>query len=212
MSKISIIIPTYNSEKYIGRCIRSLLDQSIDQSMYDIIVINDGSIDKTLNELELFKDDIILIDNKKNIGLPSSLNIGIRQSKSKFVVRVDSDDYVNKKFLEFLYIFLISNKDFKASSCDYYLVDEKENIIERKNFQKNPIGCAIMFYRDALIDLGLYDEYFLVHEDKDLMKRYLKKNKIINCQLPLYRYRRHENNITNRKDLMNHYEKKLDKN
>lgn len=209
MSKISVIIPAFNAERYIGRCIRSLLDQSINKETYDIIVINDGSEDNTLNELNIYINDITIITNSKNLGLPSSLNIGIKQSKSKYIVRVDSDDYVNKNFLEFLNLYLEANTDYKASSCDYFLVDEQENIIERKNFTTEPIGCAIMFYRDSLINLGLYDEKFLVHEDKDLMQRYLIKNKIINCQLPLYRYRRHENNITNKKDLMKHFKEKL---
>lgn len=211
MSKISVIIPCYNSEKFVGRCLRSIFDQTLRKSEYDVIVINDGSIDNTKYELDLFKDNINIIENKKNLGLPSALNIGIKNSKSKYVVRLDSDDYVNKNFLEILYLYLINNQKYKASSCDYYLVDDMENIIQRKNFEESPIGCAIMFHRDCLIDLGLYDEDFLVHEDRDLMQRFLKKYKIINCKIPLYRYRRHDTNITNKKDLMEKYEKKLNK-
>ena len=63
-SKISIV-PVYNQEKYIGRCLRSLLDQSLEKYNYEIIVINDGSKDKTKFALSLFKDDIKLISNKK---------------------------------------------------------------------------------------------------------------------------------------------------
>ena len=67
-SKISVIVPVYNQEKYIGRCLRSLLDQSIEKYNYEIIVINDGSKDKTKFALSLFKDDIKLISNKKIKG------------------------------------------------------------------------------------------------------------------------------------------------
>ena len=95
---VSVIVPVYNQEKYIGRCLRSLLAQDFPKNEYEIIVINDGSTDRTSYGLELFKNDIVLINNKKNKGLPYSLNQGIRKSKSKFIVRVDSDDYVNVNY------------------------------------------------------------------------------------------------------------------
>ena len=72
--KISVIIPTYNQEKFIGRCLRSLLDQSHERFNYEIIVIDDASQDKTLYALNLFKEDIKIILNKKNKGLPYSIN------------------------------------------------------------------------------------------------------------------------------------------
>ena len=129
-SKISVIVPVYNQEKYIGRCLRSLLDQSLEKYNYEIIVINDGSKDKTKFALSLFKDDIKLISNKKNKGLPYSINRGIKAAKGRFIVRVDSDDYVNKEFLNILYNFLSSNSNMDAVACDYFLVDDKENFLK----------------------------------------------------------------------------------
>ena len=66
---ISVIVPFYNQKKYIGRCIRSLLSQSLEKNFYEIIVVNDGSKDKTDQALSLFKRDINIIKNKKNLGL-----------------------------------------------------------------------------------------------------------------------------------------------
>jgi hypothetical protein len=60
-----------------------------------------------------------------------------------------------------------------------------------------PIACGIMFRTDQLIDVGLYDESFLLHEDRDLRFRFLKKYDIHRVELPMYRYRRHDTNITN---------------
>ena len=74
---ISIIVPVYNRELYIGRCLRSLLDQSLERSKYEIIVIDDGSTDKTSTVLNAFKEEIKLIKNFKNKGL-LSLNKGIK--------------------------------------------------------------------------------------------------------------------------------------
>ena len=124
---------------------------------------------------------------------------GILASKGRFVIRVDSDDYVNREFLNIPYHFLTSNVDFDAVSCDYYVVNDKEKIIRRENSNKKPIGCGIMFRMEHLLELGLYDKKFLVHEDKEFRYRFLKKYKIFRIPLPLYRYRKHNKNITNNK-------------
>lgn len=197
--KISVIVPTFNQEKYLGRCLRSLMDQSLNKTDYEIILINDGSKDKTKFAANLFKEEIILINNKKNMGLPYSINKGILASKGRFVVRVDSDDYVNREFLNILNNFLTYNTDFDAVSCDYFVVNDSEKIINRENSNKKPIGCGIMFRMEHLLELGLYDKKFLVHEDKDFRYRFLKKYKIFRIPLPLYRYRKHNKNITNNK-------------
>ena len=209
---VSVIIPVYNQELYIGRCLRSLIDQSIDRKTYEIIVVNDGCKDKTETILSSFKDEIKIIKNKKNMGLPYSLNRGIKIAKGRFIVRVDSDDYVNREFLKFLQMYLLYNNEINAVCCDHYLVDDNGNILKKVNAEKSPIGCAIMFRVESLIRIGLYDKRFEVHEDKDLRIRFLKKNVIHRIPLPLYRYRKHKNNITkNKKRMKIHYKRLLKK-
>ncbi len=209
--KISVIIPTYNQEKFIGRCLRSLLDQSHERFDYEIIVIDDASQDKTLYALNLFKEDIKIIFNKKNKGLPYTINKGIISAKGKFIVRVDADDYVNREFLKVLSIYLTENEHMDAVSCDYIVVNDKEKIIKRENSAKKPIGCGIMFRTEQLIELGMYDKSFYVQEDRDLRYRFLKKYKITRVEIPLYRYRKHETNITNNKNNMNKHLKRFKK-
>tara|TARA_Y100001935_G_C17247242_1_gene479020 strand:- start:182 stop:838 length:657 start_codon:yes stop_codon:yes gene_type:complete len=205
---ISVIIPVYNQEKWIARCLRSLENQSIKRENYELIVVNDGSKDESESVINLFSDKITFINNKKNSGLPSALNQGIKRSKSKYVVRVDSDDYVNENFLYLLYEFLEQNKYMDSVACDYLLVDDKEEIIARKNCIHDPIACGIMFQTSHLFEIGLYDEDFRLNEEKELRFRYEKKYKIHRLELPLYRYRRHENNITNNtKDIYEHDQK-----
>ena len=215
--KVSVIIAAFNEERYIGRCLRSLINQSMSQKEYEIIVINDGSTDKTAYALDNFnspKEDLIkinLINNKKNLGLPSSLNKGIISAKGKYIIRVDADDFVNFNFLKFLSFYLDTNPDSNAVSCDYYLIDEKEEVIERLNSDKRPIACGIMFRKETLMNIGLYDESFFVQEEVELRLRYLKKYSIDRLQIPLYRYRRHENNITNDEARMKLYANKIKK-
>jgi len=200
--KISVIVPVYNQEKYIGRCLRSLLEQSLSRSSYEIIIINDGSTDKTSYALELFKEEIRHLHNKKNKGLAFSVNKGILNARGRFLIRVDSDDYVNKEFLKILSFFLTENPSMDAICCDYFLVDDQEKSHGRKNGVDDPIACGIMFRIEQIIELGLYDTSFLVHEEKDLRHRFLKKYSMTHVPLPLYRYRKHQNNTTNNSRLM----------
>ena len=194
---ISVIIAAYNEEKFIGRTIRSLLNQNISQQSYEIIVINDNSSDKTQYALQLFEGDVRVINNTKKHGLAYSLNLGIKEARGKYVVRVDADDYVHAEYLKVLSEFLEQNKYMDAVACDYLLVDDEEKVLSRCNCLSEPIGCGIMFRIENLIEIGLYDDEFLMHEDKELMLRFEKKYKVHRIELPLYRYRKHEGNMTN---------------
>lgn len=209
--KVSVIIPTYNREKYIGRAIRSLLEQSWPKENYEIIVVNDGSTDNTKAVLSAFGNLIKVINLEENKGLPYACNLGIKNALSRFVVRVDDDDYVQEDFLKTLYNFLSMNENFDAVCCDYYLVDEKEKVLERRNAKIHPIACGIMFRKDNLVDVGLYDENFLSKEDEDLRIRYLKKYNIHRIELPLYRYMQHPKRMSNNKENIKKYEKLLRK-
>ena len=206
---ISVIIAAYNEEKFIGRTIRSLLNQNISQQSYEIIVINDNSSDKTQYALQLFEGDVRVINNTKKHGLAYSLNLGIKEARGKYVVRVDADDYVHAEYLKVLSEFLEQNKYMDAVACDYLLVDDEEYVLSRCNCLSEPIGCGIMFRIENLIEIGLYDDEFLMHEDKELMLRFEKKYKVHRIELPLYRYRKHEGNMTNNISSMKKYERKL---
>lgn len=213
MSKklISVIIPVYNQELFLGRCLRSILSQSINREDFEIIVIDDGSKDGSLKIIQSFGNEIILIKNKKNKGLPYSINRGIKKSSGKYIVRLDSDDYVNKNFLLILKIFLDENLNYDAVSCDYYLVNNKEKFLSRQNCLERSIGCGIMFRAKHLKKIGPYDENFLLHEDKDYRIRFTKKYTINRIPLPLYRYRVHDQNITKNKKKLGKFMKKLKK-
>ena len=207
--QVSVIVPSYNAELYIGRCIRSLLKQSLSQEDFEIIVINDSSKDNTKSALLPFVGDIVLIENKRNLGLPSSLNKGIKKARGQFIVRVDSDDYVHIDFLKILSLHLQLNHSIDAIASDYLLVNNDQDVIGEMNCLNNPIGCGIMFRLKHLIELGLYNAKFLRREDEELMNRFKIKYNISRVAIPLYRYRRHENNITNDKKSMKKYKKKL---
>jgi glycosyltransferase involved in cell wall biosynthesis len=206
---VTIVIAAHNEEKFIGRCIRSVLSQNFPRSLFKIMVINDDSSDRTSYALELFKEDLKIINNSKNIGLPASLNKAIHCIKTPYFVRVDADDFVSSNFILFLYNFINQNHYMDAVACDYNLINDKEDIISRVNCMEIPIACGIMFKTDQIVKIGLYDENFLLHEDKDLRIRFMREYSIHRLELPLYRYRQHDNNITNNKESMNFHMSQL---
>ncbi len=206
---VSLIITTYNYAAFVERAIRSALDQSLSKSDYEVIVVNDASTDHTAEILKNYEDEIRVIHLEKNVGLSAARNIGIRKAKGQFVAFLDADDYIQRDLLFVQKLFLEQNNSFDAVAVDYYLVDERGVHLEHVNTDEKPIACGVMFRKDLLFDVGLYDETFRAREEEDLRIRFLKKHTITRIPLPLYRYRRHDNNLTNNRQQMDEYAAKL---
>lgn len=208
---VSVIITTYNYENYIERAIRSALDQSLSKKGYEVIVVNDASTDRTARILENYEDDIRIINLDKNVGLAAARNIGIKKAKGQFVIFLDADDYLHHHALLMQKLHLTENDLIDAVSVDYFLVNERGSHLRHVNAEEKPIACGIMFRKDLLYNIGLYDESFHAREEEDLRIRFLKKYKIHNIVLPLYRYRMHDNNLTKDKKKMAQFKQKLSK-
>jgi len=194
--KISVVVAAYNEEKYIGRCLRSLLGQTFPSDAYEIIVVDDCSDDRTAYALSQFAGAIRVIANEANLGLPASINLGLRAARGEYAIRVDADDFVNTNFLQFLHYYLESNSQKDAVACDYLCVNDDEDVLSRENCFDRPIGCGIMFRLADMLSVGLYDESFHLREEEEFRIRYEKKFKIGRLDLPLYRYRQHAENMT----------------
>ena len=124
MSKVSVIVPIYNSEKYISECIESILNQTYDK--FELILIDDGSKDSSgdiCKQYELLDSRVIYI-RKENGGVSSARNEGVRCANGDFITFVDSDDFVKPNMLEVL----IKNRcDF--AMCGYELYDDVGNSV-----------------------------------------------------------------------------------
>ncbi len=125
---ISIIITAYNAEKTIERCINSILENEYND--FEIIVINDGSSDKTEKVIELFASDKIKYFSKKNTGVADSRNFGIEKAKGEYITFVDSDDYMSNNYFENLDKYLKQGID---------IIKRKATIINEKNDEKTKI-------------------------------------------------------------------------
>jgi len=173
----------------------------------EIIVVDDDSSDISAMVMEAYGEGVRLIKNETNMGLPASVNTGIRASRGMYVLRLDADDWLDRNAAYFLSYALDHNKDKGFVWPDYYVYDSNETVIGRKS---DPLGAGIMFRKQLLVKVGLYDEDMLTHEDKDILIRCLKEASGLHLPLPLYRYFRHDTNMTNVDERLLYYGKKLE--
>ena len=192
---ISVIVCAYNHARWLERCLRSILNQNfINKNEYEIILIDDKSIDETKFVLEHFQnlENLRIVKNKKNLGLPKCLNKAIKLSRGRYLIRVDSDDYVHRNFLFMTKFYLDKNREYQAVAVDYVQIDNYERVISKVNSRKKEIACGIMYRKECLIDIGLYNEKFKMREGHEINKRFKKRYKIGRLEMPLYKYRIHQ--------------------
>lgn len=145
MEKVSVIIPVYNVEKYIKKCLLSVLNQTYKN--LEIIVVNDGTKDGSVSKVNEIindtKDERIILLEKENGGLSSARNFGIKHATGKYIIFVDSDDYISENMIE--------NLVLKAESGNYDLVETNYCLVfEDKLNIKNVPNIAFNNVRDFL--------------------------------------------------------------
>ena len=214
MPIISVIVPVYNVEKYLSKCLESILNQSFSQ--FELILVNDGSTDNS--ELIFNKylyDKRLIVINKSNGGLSSARNAGLDVARGEYIIFIDSDDYINNKMFEILYNEMIRSKS-DIIICDYLKVSESENekIIDMLNYKSEIIEgkenilnqlCSekrMQFtvawnklYKKKLFESLRFEEGRL-HEDEFIAHRILGKAQKVNyIDLKLYYYVQRNNSI-----------------
>ena len=126
--KISVVVPVYNAEAYLEKCLNSILGQTYEN--LEIILVNDGSTDRSAEIIENYKnkDPRIVVINKENGGVSSARNRGIDVATGKFIIFVDADDYIENNMFETLEEDLFKN-NVDISMCGYRNVDVNGNIL-----------------------------------------------------------------------------------
>lgn len=129
MEKVSVIVPIYNAEENIEKCLNSILNQTYKN--FEIICINDGSKDNTQNILENYvrKDTRIIVVNKENSGPSDTRNLGIKKATGKYIIFVDADDNINENMIEALVSKQVEN-NAELVICNFYY--EKDSKIKNK--------------------------------------------------------------------------------
>ena len=138
--KVSVIIPVYNSEKFLKKCLESIMYQSFKE--IEIIIINDGSTDRSLKIIEQFmlEDERIILINQKNQGVSVARNRGIEVAKGEFLLNVDSDDWIEKNYIEILYKkALEKNLDIVISDVYFEYLAKKGFILKDLNLKEDEV-------------------------------------------------------------------------
>lgn len=220
MPKISVVMPTYNAEKYLAEAILDILNQTFDD--FELLIVNEfGSDDKTVEIAESFDDSRIrIIQNFKREGISESLNIGIRASKGEYIARADADDRYEANRFEEQVRFLDENQDITVLGTWYEIFGDEE-LIDKWIFNQDkteylhkyyptkhddikalllffcPI-ChpTVMFRKKDLIDYQLCYKPDIVSEDCELWSRACHLVKFANLPKILCRYRFSGDNST----------------
>lgn len=214
MSKIdiSIIIPVYNTEKFLKKCLESLINQT--KKELEFIIINDGSKDNSDKLIKEFKDDRIKYYKNKNHGIGKTRNFGIDKAQGKYMMFLDSDDYLEKNACELLFNEAEKN-NYDIVVCDYYKVfanGEKQEFtipyfkpssLKENNKLLNIInlGPCNKIYKTELIKNNIYFLEDLKYEDTTFVAEAIyKAKKIGKINKCLHDYNIRENSETTVRD------------
>ena len=208
---VSVILPAYNCEKFIGKAIQSVLQQTFTD--FELIIINDGSTDNTESIIHAYTDPrIVYLKNSENKGLIYSLNSAISLAKGKYIARMDADDICLPERLARQKTFLDRHEDVVvvASTIDFINDNEEKTgnwdldrqtitpeQIKKAMLKQNCIAHPTVMMRSEIIKQLKYKEYQKSIEDYDLWLRLLNRGfKIAKLDEPLLLYRVHDTSIT----------------
>lgn len=147
MKLVSVLMPCYNSELYIGEAIQSILDQTY--SNFELIILDDGSTDNTKSIIAGFEDTrIIVLCEKENKGIVYQLNKGIEHSRGEYIARMDADDISLSERFQKQVDFLedIGNKKIDVLGTDANSIGTETKVIKYKNYKPKQISFLLNFY------------------------------------------------------------------
>ena len=191
MPKFSIIIPVYNVEKYIGKCLDSIMNQTYKD--YEVIIVNDGTKD---HSMEIVKDYDVKVINQKNQGLSAARNRGVKEATGDYILFIDSDDYIEKDLLKELNKSLKNNPDlvrfqvqevydngkimkYEETPFEDKSGEEAFSLITSYHFVENA-WCYL--YKTSYYKENNYEfKKGTIHEDFGLIPIVIMKAKIVNA-------------------------------
>ena len=203
--KVSVIVPVYNTEKYLEKCLDSIVNQDFDD--YEIIIVNDGSTDNSFKIINKYVDkyDNIKAFTKQNGGLSSARNFGIAKSSGKYLMFIDSDDYIEKTMIKKMYESVINNKsDIVVCEFSYVYDDGRKirsysnldytDIAQKKYLLTPPMAPIRLIKKDLFKNIKFTEGIY--YEDLELCPKlviYAKKISFVNESL--YNYLMRESSI-----------------
>ncbi len=214
--KISVIMPFYNAQDYIGQAVESILSQSF--SDFELILINDASSDRSDEIVAKYLKDkrIIYIKNNSNKGIVYNLNFGLKLAKSAIVARMDGDDLSEPSRFAKQFDFMQKNPDISVVGSFVNIIDHTGRQIDKLTKPQNPkiikeeliiysplVHPSVMFRKNDVLEVGGYREGYIYVEDIDLWYRLVYGGfKISNVSEFLLKYRFHENSTAKKSKMI----------
>lgn len=225
--KVSIIIPAYNCEKTIEKCLNSILQQTYYN--IEVIVLNDGSTDNTAEVLEKYKrlDKRIVVIHKENTGVSDTRNLGIKKSTGSYISFIDSDDWIEINMIEKM-VETIEKQEVQVVRCNYFLnhingKQKKANMYEltNKRFKRDEIYnqgviehfllgekeianfvMLLLIKKEVLVSNTIYFEknLYIMEDVYFYQKIFNNVESIYFLDEPLYHYYENANSVTRAKD------------
>lgn len=197
---ITIGILNFNRENFVGRAIRSCLNQRTEGLVIEVVVVDDGSTDGSEEVIQSF-EEIKFIPLRSNQGVGFASAVALDSAQGRYFLKVDSDDFIGEDSCRLLASILEQAHDFgfshgdlrkvfdRSGSRETVLLADKESLYEH--------GAGVMFRTSVIRDVGGYDKSLRNCEDLDLFIR-LEKNGVKGFRLPtpLYRYHIHSSNVS----------------
>lgn len=218
---ISVLMPVYNAERYVAAAVESILGQTFGD--FEFLITDDGSSDRSLQILKRYaaKDDRIRLTSQPNAGLVKTLNQMLLNARSELIARMDADDISLPDRLAHQIEFLRLHPevvcvggaqdyiDEAGRVLNHMLLGEQDDEVQRFALAgMTPINHpSAMFRRDAVLQVGGYDESFYPSEDLDLWLRLGEIGKLANLPETVLKYRQHMHSISERQQQEQTYQK-----
>jgi glycosyltransferase involved in cell wall biosynthesis len=205
---ITVLMPTYNAGNYIREAIESVLAQTFTD--FELLIINDGSTDQTIDVIAGFNDPRIVVISQENKGVAPALNVGLQHAHANYIARFDADDICYPHRLQLQYDFMQRHPEYQiiGSAADY--VDVEGNYL----FTQDPAGFSnaqiqelkysvcpfmhpcVMYRKDMVLAHGGYNELAYTFEDHLLWRTILESEKACNLSEALIKFRLNPESIT----------------
>lgn len=201
IAKVTVLMPAYNAASYIAEAIDSILKQSLID--FELLIINDGSTDNTVQIIKSFTDPRIIIINQDNQGIAAALNTGLSKAKARYIARFDADDICSPERLQQQFIFLNTHPEYVLAGSDAEYISAggdhlfyftcightNEEITKKIYFQCPFIHSSVMYRKDAVIKAGGYSLYAHNFEDYFLWIQLKKYGRFCNLSQQLIKVR-----------------------
>jgi glycosyltransferase involved in cell wall biosynthesis len=210
---LTVYITNYNYGNYIRKAIESVFQQSFQD--LELLIIDDGSTDHSRNIIEQYAErPNVRVIYQQNKGLNITNNIALQLARTRYIMRLDADDYLKADALEKMVEVLEANPEIGLVFPDYYLVDKEEHIlaeIKRHDFDKEVSlldqpahGACTMIRTEFLRNVGGYDEAYSCQDGYELWIKFVTKYPVANIREPLFFYRQHGENLTTNEERILH--------